>query len=426
MNEIKPILVAQCPLFTRSGYGNHSLDLVKSLIRYDKFNVKIVPMRWGSCPLLPSDNKDLLELQKYVLTQKLTEPPEVFFQVSIPNESQPIGKYNIIMTAGIETTISRAEWIEGMNKMHLCMVPSNHARDVFQRSTFTKQNPNGSKEEIKCKVPIEVVFEGCDTNVFKKSSDTLVSVNEKLDSLPENFLFLFVGHWLQGDIGHDRKDVGMLVKIFCETFKGQKNMPALVLKTSGATFSVIDKYEILKKIDGIRKTISGEVPNVYLLHGELTDEEMNSLYNHKKVKVHASFTKGEGFGRPLLEASLSGKPVIASDWSGHKDFLNKEYAIMLPGEVKQVHPSAVNDFIIKESGWFTVNYSNASNVFKDVFDNYGKYLPNAEKLRKENESKFSMTEMDRVLWEILDKNVPKFEKRVELVLPKLPKLKKKE
>lgn len=426
MSEIKPTLVFQGPLFTRSGYGVHSMDLAKSLIRYGKFDVKIVPMRWGNCPPLPIDNKDLIDLQKYVLTTKLTEQPEVFFQVSIPNESQPAGKYNIIMTAGIETTLSRAEWIEGMNRMNLCMVPSVHAKDVFLRSQFVKQHPNGQKEEIKSKVPIEVVFEGTDTSIFKKSSTTLASINEKIEEIPENFLFLFVGHWLQADVGHDRKDVGMLVKIFCETFKNKKDMPALLLKTSGATFSVIDKYEVLRKIDSIRKTVSGDVPNVYLLHGELSDEEMNSLYNHKKIKAHVSFTHGEGFGRPILESTLSGKPVIVSDWSGHKDFLNKDYAILLPGELKQVHPSSVNDFIIKESSWFTVNYSNASNVLSDVFENYEKYLPNAEKLRKENEAKFNMDEMDKVLWTIMDKYVPKFEKKVSLVLPKLPKLKKKE
>ena len=49
--------------------------------------------------------------------------------------------------------------------------------------------------------------------------------------------------------------------------------------------------------------------------------EMNSIYNHSKVKAMVSLTKGEGFGRPLLEFSLSQKPLIVSGWSGHMDFL---------------------------------------------------------------------------------------------------------
>lgn len=401
------------------------MDLAKSLIRYDKFDVKLLPTRWGSCPMLPSDNPDLLALQPKILTQNLTQQPHVFFQVSIPNECQKVGKYNIIMTAGIETTICRAEWVEGMNKMDLCLVPSAHAKKVFESSKFTKQMGQ-QREQVECRIPQEIVFEGCDTNIYKKTTEQSKLVTDKLSTIPEKFLFLFVGHWLQGSMGHDRKDVSMLVKIFCETFKNQKDMPALVLKTSGATFSVMDKYEILRKITEIRKTVSGNVPNVYFIHGELTDEEMNSLYNHPRVKAHVTFTHGEGFGRPILEATLSGKPVIAPNWSGHIDFLNKEYAILLPGEVKQVDGSSVNDFIIKESGWFFVNYSNASNVLKDVFENYSKYLPNAEKLRKENAAKFSMDAMDKVLWSILDKYIPEAPKTVELILPKLTRLTKKD
>jgi len=371
--------------------------------------------------MLPPDNKDLISLQPYVLTQNLTQQPHVFFQISIPNECQKVAKYNIIMTAGIETTVSRAEWVEGMNRMDLCLVPSVHSKKVFENSKFTKQTGQ-LKEDVQCRIPMEVVFEGCDTNIYKKTSEQF----DHLSSIPEKFLYLFVGHWLQGSTGHDRKDVGMLVKIFCETFKNQKNMPALVLKTSGATFSVVDKYEILRKIYDIRKTVSGNVPNIYLLHGELTDVEMNTLYNDPRVKAHVTFTHGEGFGRPLLEASLSGKPIIAPNWSGHIDFLNKEYAVLLPGEVKQVDGSSVNDFIIKESGWFFTSYSHASNVLKDVYENYEKYLPNAEKLRKENMSKFNMNEMDKVLWGILDKYVPEAPKTVELILPKLTRLTKKD
>ena len=41
--------------------------------------------------------------------------------------------------------------------------------------------------------------------------------------------------------------------------------------------------------------------------------EMNEMYNHPKVKAHLTFTHGEGFGRPLLEASFSGKPIISTN-----------------------------------------------------------------------------------------------------------------
>jgi hypothetical protein len=112
-------------------------------------------------------------------------------------------------------------------------------------------------------------------------------------------------------LGHDRKDVGMLIKTFCETFKGKSNKPALILKSSGAGYSILDREEILKKINQIRTDDS--LPNVYLLHGSITNEEMNGLYNHPKVKTMVSFTHGEGYGRPLAEFATSEKPIIATN-----------------------------------------------------------------------------------------------------------------
>ena len=114
--------------------------------------------------------------------------------------------------------------------------------------------------------------------------------------------------------------------------------------------SVSDRERILKKINDIIESYGRNDLNVYLLHGDLSQEEVNGLYNYPKIKAHISFTKGEGFGRPLLEASVSGKPVIASNWSGHVDFL--KHSILLGGKVEKVHPSAVNQFVLKDSGWF--------------------------------------------------------------------------
>ena len=139
-------------------------------------------------------------------------------------------------------------------------------------------------------------------------------LKDAMGNIEERFVFLYTGHWLQGNLGQDRKDTGMLVKTFLETFKNKPSPPALLMKTSGATFSVIDRNEIQEKIDDIKATVKGKLPPVYFLHGNLTDEEMNQMYNHVKVKAHITFTHGEGFGRPLLEASLSEKIVIAIIW----------------------------------------------------------------------------------------------------------------
>lgn len=423
-NEIKPVCVLQGPVASRSGYGDHTFQIATALINWGKFDVKIVPMRWGVCPntMLEDETRPMVKEVKSKIVNKLTEQPDLFVQVSIPNEFRPIGKYNVGITAGIESTVPKPEWIEGLNRMNLNIVPSYFSKDVFVKAAYEKKLDNGAIEKISLNRPIEVAFEGVDTNIYKKTSEPSEGIDSALNAVKEDFCFLMVGHWLQGDLGADRKDIGMLVKVFSEVFKNKKNKPALILKTSGATFSKMDRTDILKKIHDIRQNMMGDLPNIYLIHGELDPIELNRLYNHPKVKAHVSFTHGEGFGRPLLEATLSGKPLLTSGWSGHVDFLPSEISNLLPGNIDHVPPSACNDWLIKEAKWFNVNYSVAAQKLEDMFENYIKYVPNAEKLRVQNSEKFTLENGNKVLIDILDKNLPSFEKKVAITLPKFKKV----
>lgn len=424
-NEIKPVCVLQGPVSSRSGYGDHAFQIATALIQWGKFDVKIAPTRWGGCPLTMLDDESrpwVKEIKSRILTTPLNAQPELFVQVSIPNEFQTPGKFNVGVTAGIETTVPRAEWIEGLNKMNLNVVPSKFAKEVFDKAIFTKTHQDGRQEPVKMTKPMEVAFEGVDTDVYKKTSVHDSSIVSLFNDIPEEFCFLFVGHWLSGDLGADRKDVGMMIKVFSEVFKNKENAPALILKTSGATFSQMDKHEILKKIHMIRKDMTGKLPNVYVIHGDLTPSQLNDVYNHKKVKAHVSFTHGEGFARPLLEATLSGKPVIATGWSGQLDFLPADLAVLLPYNLSPIPTSAVNEWLIKESQWAVVSYSAAAQKLDDVYKNYEKYLPNAEKLRVQNASKFTLDGGNKVFIDILEKYLPVFEKKVAFQLPRFKKI----
>jgi hypothetical protein len=269
------------------------------------------------------------------------------------------------------------------------------------------------------------LFEGVDTKIYGKTKDISDELKDEMKNINERFIFLYTGHWLQGELGQDRKDTGMLLKTFLETFKNKPNPPALLMKTSGATFSIIDRNEIRQKIEEIKGTVKGKLPPVYFLHGDLTDKEMNQMYNHPKVKAHITFTHGEGFGRPLLEASLSDKIVIASDWSGHKDFIHKNNSILLPGAMTKVHKSALpKEMLVDGAQWFTVNYQYASQVMVDVWKNNRKYTMKARKLSMYNKVNFSLDRMTKVFVKILDKYLPKFEEQPQQVDLKLPKLKK--
>tara|TARA_R110000851_G_scaffold315200_1_gene477508 strand:- start:3604 stop:4938 length:1335 start_codon:yes stop_codon:yes gene_type:complete len=427
---MKPLLLFTGPVATRSGYGAHCRDLVKSLMDMDKFDIHINSLRWGSTPmnaLSPNDPDHKKILDKFLNTPNLSRQPDIHIQVSVPNEFTPMAKYNIGITAGIENTAPKPEWIEGMNKMNMNIVPSKFVKNIFESVTYERMDENKKKVgELKSTTPINVLFEGADTDVYKLTKEFSTDLISELDKIKEKWCFLYVGHWLQGELGQDRKDTGMLVKTFLETFKNKKQQPALILKTSSATFSVIDRNEILEKVQMIRDGVKAtKYPKIYVLHGDLLDEEMNGLYNHPKVKAHITFTHGEGYGRPLLEATLSEKPVIASDWSGHLDFLNKHQSVLLPGALTNVHKSALpKEMRVDGAKWFTVNYQYAAQIMRDMFKNYRKYSFNAKKMGKINKSKFSLNSMTKQFESILNEYLPKFEEQPQSVNLKLPKLKK--
>ena len=426
----KPFMFIQAPIQTRSGYGAHARDLVKSLIRMDKFDIQILGLRWGDCPMDALDEtnpEDKEMLDRLVVGQfQLPKQPDISLEIRVPNEFQRVGKYNIGITAGMETTLISPEWVEGCNRMDLVIVPSEHAKRTFLNSKWDKMDERTKQKigELKIEKPVEVLFEGAHEEIYKKTKDIPKELNDTLNSVKEPFAFLYVGHWLKGALGQDRKDTGMLVKVFLETFKNKKNPPALIMKTSSATFSIMDRDDILNRIQNIKNTIDNvkKFPPIYVLHGDLTDEEINGLYNHPKVKTMVSFTKGEGFGRPLLEATFADKLVIASNWSGHVDFLDSNLSVMLPGKLTGVHESAAWDkVILKESQWFTVDYGYASKVLMDVWKNYKNYINRGRKQGALNRVKFTLTKMKEQFESTLDKYIPKFAEEVKLKLPKLKK-----
>jgi len=425
----KPVFVISCPIDTYSGYGARSRDIVKAIIELDRYDVKVLPQRWGATPKgFIKDNPEWSFLTSHLLTSpQLNAQPEIWMQITVPNEFQPIGKYNIGCTAGIETTIAPAEWVEGCGRMNLILGSSKHTIEVLKNSKFEKrdQRTNQPMGSIEWNGDSEVIFEGANIEVYKP-----VKSNFDLSSIKEEFAYLFVGHWMQGQMGEDRKNVGLLVKAFFETFKNKAKKPALILKTSQVGSSYMDRDELLKKIKAIKDSCkSNNLPNVYLLHGEFTDEEMNEIYNHSKVKAMVNLTKGEGFGRPLLEFSMVNKPIITTNWSGHIDYLNPEFTTLLPGQLTNVHPSAANNMLMAEAQWFSVDTGHVGHYLKDVFENYKGYAEKAKRQGFQSRSKFSFSNMKEKLGKVFGEKIPEFPKQVQLNLPKLnkielPKLKK--
>ena len=429
---MKPTFIISCPIDTYSGYGARSRDVAKAIIEIDKYEVRIMPQRWGATPWgFIEDHEEWEFLNKHMFYPQPNQQypkPDIWMQITIPNEFMPQGHYSIGMTAGIETTLCRAEWIQGANRMNLVLGSSNHSIQVLKDSRFQQKNQKTQQivQEISLNTKTEVLFEGFNENVWKKSNEYL-----DLPEIKESFCFLFVGHWMQGAFGHDRKNVGLLVKSFLETFKNKPKQPALIMKTSGGMISYMDRDAILKKIDDIKKTVRGKLPKIYIIHGDLLDEEMNELYNHPKVKCMVNITKGEGFGRPLLEFTQTKKPIIATGWSGHVDFLKPDMSILLPGTLGDLHPSVRNDWFVEGAKWFDVDTMALGKALKDMYKNYKNWTHKAKQqgnFAKENFTYSKMKEkLSRIFEEnkitygqwILDKNKPK---KVSLKLPKLKKV----
>tara|TARA_B110000503_G_C7121946_1_gene402901 strand:- start:254 stop:1549 length:1296 start_codon:yes stop_codon:yes gene_type:complete len=429
----RPLLVYQAPVFTRSGYGDHARDILRSLFEMDKYDVKVVPTRWGNTPQNQVDQTT--EFGRKVLGSVITElnqKPEIFIQMSVANEFEPKGNFNIGITAGVETTILPKEFIDGSNKMDMIIVPSQFTKSLMLGTAYQeKNNQNGEiVNEFRITKPVEVLFEGVNTEIYTNPIESLT----ELDKLETNFNFLFVGHWLKGNLGQDRKDIGMVIKTFAAVFKyiPKDKRPGLILKTSHAGFSVMDRETTREKIDNILKPFGKDAPTIYLLHGDLSDDEMASLYHHPKVKAMVSFTKGEGYGRPLAEFTMTGKPIIVSGWSGQMDFLPKENTVFLEGTLTNIDESAVDTFILANAQWFTVNYSDAANKLYKVFNDYDVHLKQSAGLKTNTLKNFTLEKMHEVFKQMMERyekgtpqakpfNLPNLNKN-KMELPKLNKV----
>jgi len=422
---MKNTFVVSCPIDTYSGYGARSRDFVKSLIQLDKYDVKILSQRWGNTTkgFIENNKKEWGFLEKLIIPG-LQEKPDYWCMITVPNEFQSVGKYNIGLTAGIETTNCDIEWVKGCNRMDLILTSSEHSKGTFINSKF--QNSENKDDIIEIKKPIEVLFEGGNLDIYKIIKKfTNKDLYNQIDSINEDFAYLNVGHWMQGNFSHDRKNIAFTIKSFYETFKNKENPPALILKTCKVNASIGDKELIQRKIDDIRNSIEGEnIPNVYLLHGEFTDNEMNEIYNHPKIKAMVSFTKGEGFGRPLLEFSLIDKPIIASGWSGHLDFLHKDHTALCGGKVNEIDKSAqVKGMLIEGSRWFDIDHNYVNHFYNDIFNNYDNWLNKSKDQGKVSRKEFCFDKMVERLKELIDKNIPELPKKMELKLPGMDKIK---
>jgi glycosyltransferase involved in cell wall biosynthesis len=402
-------VIYQGSVLNRSGYGCWADEIATALIKYPLFNTIILQTGWGSCQArqVQGPNDDLIK-SHIVNGKKQLAQPHIYIAHSLPHLANPQGSiFNINISAGLETDQLPDDWVDGLiinpNNNQATNIKSgvNHWDLNIVLSNFTKQTYLNSK--IKPTKPIEVIPWGMDISIFKKDETSNANVEQLLSNITEDEAFLFIGQETNPNLFMDRKNIDNLIKDFSEAFKGKDKKPALILKTSGCNFSTYDRNTTIERIRAVKDmTLDNDVA-IFLIHGELTDEELNALYNHKKVIAFITETRGEGAGGSIAQVSLVGKPIIAPNHSGYLDFIDNR-SILIKGDLTEIPIEAQSKWFKKGFKWFEVNHEAMKTAMNDFFYNDRTvHIRNAESLAKENKTRLSLDTMQRNLYKILDK-----------------------
>ena len=309
----KKVLV-RAPVLTRSGYGEHGRFVLRALrSRGDLFEVYVIPVNWGETGWLTSNNEERKWMDERI---KATAEYggtggqfDISIQVTIPNEWEKMAPFNIGVTAGIETTKVAPVWLEKVNMMDKIITISEHSKNSFLSTMYEGVNSQTrEKMVLKCEKDINVV------NYPVKKYENLPDLNLDLEY---NFNYLAMAQ------SGPRKNLENTIRWFVEENIDQK--VGLVLKTFIKNESKVDRQYTEEMLSSMLLAYPDRKCKIYLIHGEMSDAEIHSLYVHPKIKCMISTTHGEGFGLPLFEAAYSALPIIAPGWSGQCDFLYAPY-----------------------------------------------------------------------------------------------------
>lgn len=330
---MKKKVIFKAPALTNSGYGVHSRQVAKYLIglaEKQEIDLYISLVRWGntSFALVPTMFDGLAgDIMKYarlpVDADGKLQKCDISIQLVLPNEWEPgLANYNVGMTAAVETDRCNPSWVNNCNKMNMVIVPSTHTLKTLKSSG-------------KLTTPIHVIPESF--------IDAIIAEPRKVDfGFETPFNYLVVGQLTANNSLTDRKNIFNTIKSVCEAHQNDKDV-GIVIKTNSGRGTLIDRQETTMKLKQVLHQVrQGEFPKVYFIHGEMEDDEMAALYRDPSIKAYITLTRGEGYGLPILEAAASGLPVIATNWSGHLDFLNKGKFIKIGYTLDAIPPQRVD------------------------------------------------------------------------------------
>ena len=380
---MKKKILIRGPVLSQSGYGEQARFALRALrSREDLFDIFIQAIPWGQTGWIWGQSEfrswvdERIRVTQILLAQKQLAP-DISLQITIPNEWHKMCPINIGYTAGIETTMVSPGWLEKGNMMDKILVVSNHAKTTYQNTTAQAKDPKtGEVFPYNLKSPIEVVWE----TTQKADPEPLEHLN-----LDYNFNYLCVSQF------GPRKNFENTIRWFVEEFIDQK--VGLVVKTSLKSNCLVDFNETKKALKNILSNYPERKCKVYLLHGDLTDGQMTTLYTHDKIKALINIAHGEGFGLPLFEAARHGLPIITTEWSGQVDFLNhdgKNYFEPVDFTLQPVQAHAIWKGVIeKDSMWAYADQGSYKMALRKVRKNWKTRKNWATKLQALVEDKFN-------------------------------------
>jgi glycosyltransferase involved in cell wall biosynthesis len=323
----KKSVILRAPTLTQSGYGVHARQVARWLFALadanpGKIEVVTEPLPWGRTPwILNPEEQDGL-IGRILQSARQLPHYDVSIQLQLPNEWNPLlADYNVGMTAGVEADRCNPAWVEAINKMDLVIVPSEFVKQAFL---------NSGEITTEIKIIPESFIDAC----VDDSVQPLEGFEPKTD-----FNFLVFSQFTANSPDADRKNIPYTIRWMNEVFADRPDV-GLVLKTNMGRQTTVDRINVLNYVTQlVRETKRGPGPQIYILHGDMTDKEIVGLYRHPKIKALVSLTHGEGFGLPLLEAAVCGLPVLATGWSAHNEFLSKGKYMKVDYALGEVHAS---------------------------------------------------------------------------------------
>lgn len=361
------------PLLTQSGYGVHSRQVFRwALSRGYNINVALTP--WGVTPWYIDKNECSGLIEEIMLrSSPPVQTPDISFQIQLPNEWDPnLAKVNVGVTAGVETNICSPAWVNSCRLMDHVIVPTDFTANTFATSGFKD-----------CLVIPESFHDSCG----KKSNISL----QKINKLPTKKNFLLFGQITGNNSQLDRKNTWDAVECFLNAFSKNADV-GLIIKTNSGTNCKMDLRVTERRLRNFvdRISIKERKCRIYLLHGYMNEDEIAALYQSKKIIGLISATRGEGFGLPLLEAAVSELPIVATDWSGHKDFLDQSFWLPVENQLSPVAPEKIDgNIFVNGAQWAQINKADFEKNIKTLYKNSSVISNKSKSASKKIKEEFS-------------------------------------